>query len=218
MNGHILLLAWLLKHCTLCMLAKAVTIANSTYWFFLQNSTCIKNHMAEEAALINLSPTRGSNSVQSTHIGPCTVCKMGPHGYQADVLWRLYWPLGGHSPLLSMWSASILATSCTRTTEPHVSSPALPLREFTANTNPSCTWWRDVIATQGAKHMVPKRVGSQGGHRGTSREFSGQSSGVGITLTAKSEAEYECLSTCSEIYYFYNVHRVAIKSHSYEVQ
>lgn len=55
---------------------------------------------------------------------------------------------------------------------------------------------------------------SQGGHRETSREVSGQSSGADTTLTAKSEAEYECLSTRSKTYYFYNVHRVAKKSHS----
>lgn len=63
--------------------------------------------------------------------------------------------------------------------------------------------------------MVPKRMRSQGGHRGTSREFSGQSSGVGITLTAKSDAVslYTVKLNC-----FHNVHRVAMKSSSYQVQ
>lgn len=179
----ILLLAWLLKHCLVyvskicdhCTLHMLIFLAEFRY----------QNHLAKEAALINLSPTRGNSSSAKYPSGPCPVCRTGPHSCRADALWRRHWSLGvprhhlhvscfhcGHVLSRNHW-APMWAHSCSalkRTHHHHESK--LHLMEG-CHSNP------------GAKQMVPKRIRSQGGHRATSGEFSGQSSGVGRALTAK---------------------------------
>lgn len=157
----ILLLAWLLKHC-LVYVSKICDHSTLHMLIFLAEFNRYQNHLAKEAALINLSPTRGSNSSAKYPSGPCPVCRTGPHGYRADVLWRSHWSLGvprHHLHVSCFHCGHFLSKNPWAWCEPIA---ALPLRELTTTTNPSCTWWRDVRATQQQNKWCPRGRGARG--------------------------------------------------------
>lgn len=105
--------------------SKAVTITNSTCWFPCRIQQIPKTFWLRRLLWSICLQLGASVQVQSTHMGPCAVCRTGPRGHQADVLWRLDYSLGGHSPPLSTWAASTVAAAYTRTSEHHVSPQLL---------------------------------------------------------------------------------------------
>lgn len=136
--------------------SKICHTSNPKCRFSLQSSTGSKKHLAEEAALLSVSPT-----------GSCASTKCPPvqaHALAAEHVLTATRLTAVKSPFLSWWSlttfskwaAFIVATSCTGTTEPSVSpQEALPLQNSLLVRIPA-TLMEGCPCNPGARQMVPR--------------------------------------------------------------